>query len=235
VREGEIYNQMSVPFEPGDLLLLYSDGITEARNPARELWGVERLEEFVQSHRGLEPAALIEALRDAVFAFSQTDRLSDDLTSVAIRGEQKQLPLARAETEIGSDVKHLCRARKFVRDFCSVSGLPDGDFMCALELAVNEAASNIMKHAYHGRTDQRIQLEAELFPGHVLIRLHHVGEPFDPSRIPPPPFDGSRESGFGAYIIMQCVDDAQYCRDEFGRNCVALTKVLRTQLDAREA
>jgi sigma-B regulation protein RsbU (phosphoserine phosphatase) len=234
VREGEIYNQTSVPFEPGDLLLLYSDGITEARNPARELWGVERLKEFIQSHNGLEPAALIEALRDAVFAFSHSDRLADDLTSVAIRAEQKQLPLARAEGEIASDLKQLCRARQFVRDFCSASDLPDGEFICSLELAVNEAASNIMKHAYHGRTDQRIQLEAEVFPDHVSILLHHLGESFDPSTIPPPPFDGSRESGFGAYIIMRSVDDVRYYRDEFGRNCVALTKMLRTQLGAQE-
>ena len=51
VREGEIYDQISVPFEPGDLLLLYSDGITEARNPAGELFGVERLEECVTDQR----------------------------------------------------------------------------------------------------------------------------------------------------------------------------------------
>ena len=47
VREGEIFDQISIPFEPGDLLLLYSDGITEARNPAKELFGVERLEECI--------------------------------------------------------------------------------------------------------------------------------------------------------------------------------------------
>jgi two-component sensor histidine kinase len=34
---------------------------------------------------------------------------------------------------------------------------------CASPRAVNEAASNIMKHAYHGRSDQRIQLDAEAF------------------------------------------------------------------------
>jgi len=37
IREGEIFNQISVPFESGDLLLFYSDGVTEARNFAGEL------------------------------------------------------------------------------------------------------------------------------------------------------------------------------------------------------
>jgi PAS domain S-box-containing protein len=109
VREGEIYDQISVPFEPGDLLLLYSDGITEARNPARELLGVERLKEFVRINRELEPSRLVEALRQAVFTFSQSDRLADDLTTVAIKVEEIQFPLMRAETEIASDSRPLRR------------------------------------------------------------------------------------------------------------------------------
>ena len=227
VREGEIYDQISIPFEPGDLLLLYSDGITEARNPARELFGVGRLQECVRSNGHLEPAALVEAIRKAIFAFSKSDRLADDLTSVAIRVEETKLLLARNETEIQSDLKQLRRARQFVRAFChSLPGSPlHEDSTSALELAVNEAASNIMKHAYHGRTDQGIHLDAEAFSGHVVIRLRHLGDPFDPSAAPPPVLDGSRQSGFGAYIITQSVDEVRYYRDERGRNCIALTKL----------
>jgi anti-sigma regulatory factor (Ser/Thr protein kinase) len=81
-----------------------------------------------------------------------------------------------------------------------------------------------MKHAYHGRADQWINVEAEAFPSHLAIRLHHVGDPFDPSAVPAPPLDGSRESGFGAYIIARCVDEVRYYHDDRGRNCVALIK-----------
>ena len=225
VREGEIYDQISIPFEPGDLFLLYSDGITEARSPAKELFGVERLEACVRINGQLEPAALVEAIRQAVFSFSRSDRLADDLTSVAIRVEEIEFPLARAEIEIGSDLKQLRCAREFVRDFCCASSLLDEEGIGTLELAVNEAASNIMKHAYHGRVDQWIHLEAEAFPGRVSIRLRHLGEPFDPSAAAPPSFDGSRYFGFGAYIITQSVDEVRCYRDERGRNCVELAKI----------
>ncbi len=150
VREGEIYEQVSVPCEPGDLLLFFSDGITEARNAAGELFGTDRLKEYVQSHSQLPPGALVEAIRDAVFAFSQCARLADDLTSVAIRFEEIELPLAQEKVQIPSDLRELRRAREFVRFFCAHlpgAGL-DEDRVGALELAVNEAASNIMKHAY---------------------------------------------------------------------------------------
>ena len=119
IREGEIYDQISVPFEPGDLLLFYSDGITEARNSTGELFGPERLEECVVSNGQLEPAALVEAVRKAVATFSGSGRLTDDLTSVAIRVRRKAAPASRGqEMEIGSDLKQLRQAREFVRGFC---------------------------------------------------------------------------------------------------------------------
>ncbi|HSF29293.1 MAG TPA: SpoIIE family protein phosphatase [Candidatus Tectomicrobia bacterium] len=227
IRAGEIFDQISLRFELGDILLFYSDGVTEARNAAGVLFGVERLADCVRINRALEPEGLVEAIRNAVFAFSASDQLTDDLTCVAIKVTEQRVPLGHAEIDIRSDLKDLRRAREFVRAVCR--DLPgatlDADSVAALELAVNEAASNIMKHAYHGRVDQWIHLEAEAFSGQVSIRLCHQGESFDPSTVAPPALDGSQESGFGLYLITQSVDDVQYYRDARGRNCIALAKV----------
>jgi serine/threonine-protein kinase RsbW len=135
-------------------------------------------------------------------------------------------PLAHAEIDIRSDLRELRRAREFVSTFCrDVPGSPLClDSVSALEMAVHEAASNIIKHAYHGRTDEWIHVEGEAFPGQVEIRLRHQGEAFDPLAVPPPAFDGSRESGFGTYIISRSVDDVRYYRDDSGRSCIALVK-----------
>ncbi|MGA8148338.1 MAG: SpoIIE family protein phosphatase [Gallionellaceae bacterium] len=226
IREGEIYDQISVPFEPGDLFFFYSDGVTEARNSTGDLFGPQRLEECVVRNGQLEPAALVEAIRQAIATFTGSGRLTDDLTCVAIRVQERQLPIARQELEIRSDLKQLRQAREFVHAFCRNLPGPalDEDSVAALELAVNEAASNIMKHAYHGREDQWIHLEAEAFPDHLAIQLHHFGDAFDPSTAPPPPLDGSRDSGFGVYIIARSVNEVRYYRDECGRNCIALVK-----------
>jgi PAS domain S-box-containing protein len=226
IREGEIYNQISVAFAAGDLLLFYSDGVTEARNAAGELFGAERLLDCMTANRRLDPEALVEAVRNATVSFSGSQRLTDDLTCVAIKIEEPQLALARAEIEIRSDLKELRRARQFVREFCRDCPAPlDPDSLDLLVLAVNEAASNIMRHAYQGRTDQWIEIETEAFQSHVSVRLHHLGDPFDPSAAPQPVLDGSQESGFGIYLIAQSVDEARYYRDERGRNCIALVKV----------
>jgi anti-sigma regulatory factor (Ser/Thr protein kinase) len=91
-------------------------------------------------------------------------------------------------------------------------------------LAVDEATSNVMKHAYGGRTDQRIELTAEAFHDRVSVRLRHLGLPFDPSAVPPPSFDGSRETGFGVFLIEKSADVVRHCRDDLDRRCILIEK-----------
>jgi sigma-B regulation protein RsbU (phosphoserine phosphatase) len=226
VSEGEIYEPIAHPFEPGDVFLFYSDGITEARNSAGEFYGVSRLTECVRIHNRLDAWELIKRIRMSVVAFSNSETFADDLTCVVVKIEERELSVARAGIEISSDLRELPRARTFIREFCR--SLPGGalpeDGVAEIELAANEALCNIMKHAYKGRTDQRIQIGAEAFVDRVVLRLHHLGEPFDPSLAPPPAFDGSQECGFGVYIIVQSVDEVRYLRDERGRNCICLVK-----------
>lgn len=225
-RKGEIYNQQTVTFEPGDLVVLYSDGVTESRNRAEELFGQDRLTQCIESNNALDPEDLAKAIRKAVFAFAESESLRDDLTCVVIKIVESERPQASATLEIRSDLRDLGRAREFVRAFCR--DLPgtklDEEFVGKMELAVTEACSNIMKHAYHGRSDQQVHLEVEGFPDRITIRLHHLGDAFDPSGVPQPRLDGSQQSGFGVYFITQCVDAVRYYRDERGRNCIALTK-----------
>lgn len=226
MRRDETFDQVSVPLGPGDLILLFSDGVTETRNAAGELFGEQRLIDCVQENGRLGPQETVKAIRRSTIAFSGSESLSDDLTCVAILVAEIQEPLAHHELEIRSDLKELAAARAFVRSACrDVPHAPlDDESLGKLELAVTEACSNIVKHAHHGRTDQAIHLEAEVFPRQVVVRLYHLGDAFDPSKVSPPRLDGTQHSGFGVYLINQSVDDVRYYRDERGRNCVVLVK-----------
>jgi sigma-B regulation protein RsbU (phosphoserine phosphatase) len=225
VSESEIFEQMTVAIEPGDVLVFYSDGLTEARDVHGELFGVERLSECVRRHGHLEPKELIEQIRLEAVAFSSSERFGDDFTCVAVRIEERRLPLVHRELEITSDLKELARARAFVREVCAgLTPPPPEETIDQLELAVTEAASNVMRHAYGDRTDRRIQLVAEAFDDRIVLRLHHLGQSFDPAAVRPPVFDGSQEGGFGMYIISQSVDEVRYRRDERGRNCISMIK-----------
>lgn len=226
--EREIYQQVSVPFEVGDVFFFYSDGVTEAKNETDEFFGEDRLVEVIGTNNQLEPEEVIERVRTAVVAFSHAETFADDLTCVAVKVEdtERELSNSHAEFEVASDLSELEPIRTFVRKFCLDLPSPALGEECInqLELAVTEAASNIMKHAYHGRTDQRIQIEVDACADCISLRLYHCGEAFDPETVKPPVFDGSREGGFGMYIIAQSVDEVHYTRDERGRNCICLIK-----------
>ena len=81
---GASYTQQTVELRLGDCLLLVSDGIVEAMNGARELWGFERLEAAFRSAGGDDPATLIEAILAQLRAFTGDAPPHDDMTMVAI-------------------------------------------------------------------------------------------------------------------------------------------------------
>ncbi len=223
VRQGEIYGQSSVPLETDDLVILYSDGVTEARSSAGELFGTERLMACVHDHAAREPAEIVAAVRNAVVAFSSSG-LADDLTCVVVKVLPHQPATQRRDIVLGSDLSDLREGREFIASFCrGLEGraLSD-DGIARLTLAVNEALSNVMKHAYHGRKDQRIELRAEAYTDRVAVRLRYQGAVFDASQVPLPAFDGSREGGFGVFMIQSSVDVVRYYRDDLRRSCVRL-------------
>jgi len=79
------YTQQTVPMPPGDLLVLYTDGITEAENPDLAMFGTERLEAIIRSSRGLSADAVCQAILAAVKEFSGDRPQSDDITLMVIR------------------------------------------------------------------------------------------------------------------------------------------------------
>jgi sigma-B regulation protein RsbU (phosphoserine phosphatase) len=77
--------ERSVVLAPGDLLLLYTDGVTDARASDGRRFGDERLVEVLESTRGASAAAVVEAIRDACHRFADGTPMADDITIVAIR------------------------------------------------------------------------------------------------------------------------------------------------------
>jgi sigma-B regulation protein RsbU (phosphoserine phosphatase) len=70
---------------PGDVLLFYTDGVTEAENPQEEQFGSERLAEVVQQEADLSAAELIRELRYRLQEFANGQPLADDTTIVVCK------------------------------------------------------------------------------------------------------------------------------------------------------
>jgi len=80
------YEEQSVPLGPGDLLVAYTDGITEPENAYGEDFGAERLAEVVMRHRETEPEEIVAKVLEAVRDWDTAEEQSDDMTLMVVRG-----------------------------------------------------------------------------------------------------------------------------------------------------
>jgi serine/threonine-protein kinase RsbW len=125
-----------------------------------------------------------------------------------------------------SDLGALPQMRAQVSDACRRAWGSDEEAAERLALAVHEAGSNIMLHAYDGEPDRPIELAVAVEAERATATFCHAGRDFDPDTVSPPSFDGSRDRGFGLYMIHKVVDTVEFYREEDGRCAVRLT-VLR--------
>ena len=75
----------SVELEPGDLLVLYSDGLVEAANQHDEQFGEERVQALVAQHRHLTATQIRDQIIRAAQAFTGNAELEDDRTLLVLR------------------------------------------------------------------------------------------------------------------------------------------------------
>jgi sigma-B regulation protein RsbU (phosphoserine phosphatase) len=78
------YDTAAIQLEPGDRILLFTDGITEAMNPARELYGEDRLERLLEQSEAASIEELVRTVTDAATAFADGAPASDDITVMGI-------------------------------------------------------------------------------------------------------------------------------------------------------
>ena len=82
--------EIGVDLAPGDLVLFYTDGVTDARSPHGERFDEWRLVQAVESVRGGTSAEVVDAIAGSVGAFQGCDEVADDITIVAIRRSVRQ-------------------------------------------------------------------------------------------------------------------------------------------------
>jgi serine/threonine-protein kinase RsbW len=113
---------------------------------------------------------------------------------------------SRLTLTIPSDLRLLAVARVFVEAVCQAGGF-DRPTTDAVVLATNEAASNAIRHAHHGRTDAQLQIQCRFCPEGLEICLHDEGEPFDLEAVPRLDPAEIRPGGRGVFLMRALMDE----------------------------
>jgi anti-sigma regulatory factor (Ser/Thr protein kinase) len=112
-----------------------------------------------------------------------------------------------------SQPTNLAHLRSQIRNYTQACHLPI-TVIDDVELAVDEAVTNVVVHAYRGRTDGIIEVRAKIEGQHLLVTIRDFGERYQPK---PVSFEqvkkvlaGRTKGGMGRYIMSQCMDSVAY-------------------------
>ena len=86
--EGLPFETTCEKLRPGQILVLYTDGITEAQNPDREMFGEARLQAFIRRHADEDAQRLMERLYQSVVDFTEGAPQYDDMTLIVMKMEE---------------------------------------------------------------------------------------------------------------------------------------------------
>lgn len=226
---GMRYEEREATLSPGDALLLYSDGITEAHDPEREMFGTPRLVDHVA-----DPASgdLIDGLLTRLQRFTGDDwEQEDDITLVTLRrtgvsaaanGRGSELDFTfTLPSEPGNERVAMERVLEAVRPLAI-----DQPTLDRLGTAVSEAAMNAIEHGNQGRAEIPVEIEVRAGGGKLAVRIRDVGSGTDTAGVESPDIEAKlaglqKPRGWGLFLIENMVDELRVS-DADGRHTVEL-------------
>lgn len=126
-----------------------------------------------------------------------------------------------------SRLENLERISQFIVQQARLAGLSEAEIY-QVELAVDEAATNIIEHAYGGNTRLKIHCTCELLDDGLKVVLQDYAKPFDPTSVPDPvigmPIEDLPPRGLGIFLIRKMMDEVSYRFNKEEGNVLIMVK-----------
>ncbi len=98
----------------------------------------------------------------------------------------------------------------------------------SLQLAADEAASNIIEHAYEGVSNAKLDISCDMRGDTLVITMRDMGKPFDPSQVKQPNLKADLSDrqigGLGVYLMRKLMDEVSYTSNSKTGNLLTMTK-----------
>ncbi len=116
------------------------------------------------------------------------------------------------ELKVKSNTENLEKIGDFVNS--KLRNKVDYETLQEILIAVDEAATNIILHAYKRNPDKWLKIRIEYQEDKVILSLFDEGEPFDPSKVSPPDFKKNlserKIGGLGIFLMKKFMDEVKY-------------------------
>ena len=118
-----------------------------------------------------------------------------------------------SKTTFVANFENLDEIREFVGEEARQVGFSDKEIY-SIQLAADEASSNIIEHAYAGVGDGEIEIDCSISDGGLKIVMRDQGKPFNPSSVPEPNVKADlserKIGGLGMYLMRKLMDEVSY-------------------------
>lgn len=221
---GMTYEESETVLAPGESLLLHSDGVVEAHDPAGRMFGFPRLKDAVARYPG--GGALIElVLQDLREHTGQDSEQEDDITMVTLTRLETSVPNGSGNLSSGQtvefDVPNIEGNERLAMERVSTLVAPlglSGARLKRLETAVAEATMNAMEHGNRYRADKPVSVRVLAGTEEVRVQVIDHGPGPSETDLEVPDIDEKlagrqRPRGWGLFLIQEMVDDAREFSD----------------------
>ncbi len=218
VVEDVEYPETDITLGAGEVLVLYTDGVTEAQDRERAFYGEDRLVEAATlAPRG--GRAMLDAVLADVEAFTAGAPRADDITLLALRASRpgSVWDLLPGEVlELPSSTAALERARRWLDAHCSDAGLVAAVAEDA-QLVCEEILANIVQHAHMGDAARPMELRACATATGVSLAFRDTGPAYNPLEAPEPTLGVAPEDrdigGLGVHLVRRLAARIDHTRE----------------------
>jgi sigma-B regulation protein RsbU (phosphoserine phosphatase) len=205
---GVEYTETSLQLGDGTLYI-YTDGVTESQQDG-EMLGEEGLMDMISAHRDKPVAARLSAI---LASLRREEReLHDDVTILVL---EKPGPVPSLSIRTTAKPRIIKELRGAARETALAAG-SSSEQARSIMLAISEAASNVIKHAY-GHEDGEMELDISVEWPQLVIVLRDYADTVDVNEIRSRALDDVRPGGLGVHFMQQLMDSLSYTVPKDGR------------------
>ena len=225
--EGIRYRVGALTLTPGDRVFLYTDGVTEATNGNNELYGEDRLLDFMNRSSDEAAADLLPALKADIDKFVGDAPQFDDITMLMFDYKPKKGDFQMITKTFPAKIDALSDMLGFVDQMlesyeCSMK------FQTAICVAMEEVFVNVANYAYgDGEGDMTLGIGFNEETREITLCVTDKGVPFDPLQNPDPDITLSAEErdigGLGIFITKKTMNEIRYAYEN-GKNVLTMVK-----------
>jgi anti-anti-sigma factor len=230
---GIVFKESTMQLKPGDELFLYTDGVTEADNRRRELFGNDRLKDVLDKSRAASVVDRLAEVMNAVRNFAGDAPQADDITMLGLRYHGPSDAAVRIfhqtmPNQLTAIPTVQTAFERYVRQWEGAKPL-----IPTLNMALDDLLNNVVQYAFpNDPTEHHIEVEGEVRDAWVILTIMDDGIPFNPLTVAPPDLSvllHEREiGGLGIHLVRSMFDEVTYHRN-VGHNVLTVKKKLTSK------